>query len=248
MLDQGRNDQLESISSLSAADLAVWNGDGESYTGTKPVDGEVHLAVLLAEGLKPDSKVLEIGCGMLHAGIPIMGFLDPDGYCAIDPNEWLRETTLYHFGHQALYADRHPRFSSRYDFDGSEFGTRFDYVFSHSVLSHAGVSHFGEYLRNTKKVLAPGGKIVTSFFLAESGPGPISGEKRTPDGRDSGETEWVYPRRSYFTWSTVQREAWKAGLSVTLKPEYTELVQNASLLHHPAPGHCHDWLVLTASH
>lgn len=245
LLDEGRNNQSAEIRNFSPEVLAEWNGEGESFTGTQPEDGQAHFDVLLAEGLDQFSTVLEIGCGMLHAGIPLIEFLEPNGYCGIDPNEWLRETTLRHFGYQDLFAARGPRFSSRYDFDGSEFGVQFDYVFSHSVLSHASVSQFGEYLRNTKKVLAPGGKIVTSFFLAERGSGPVLGERRTPDGLDSGETEWVYPGRSYFTWTTVQREAQEAGLSVTLKPEYTQLVQNASLKTHPAPGHCHDWLVLT---
>jgi hypothetical protein len=39
----------------------------------------------------PNRHVLEIGCGCLVAGRPIMEFLSPDRYVGIEPNTWLIE-------------------------------------------------------------------------------------------------------------------------------------------------------------
>jgi cyclopropane fatty-acyl-phospholipid synthase-like methyltransferase len=204
--------------------------DVERYTGSYPANGRAHVEILQAEGMNRQSRVLEIGCGCLYAGLLLMDYLEPGLYCAIDPNAWLRDTTIHNGDFQWLIDDRCPRFTSRSDFDGSEFNERFDFVFSQSVLSHASATQLGEYFRNTKRVLADDGKILTSLFLADL---------------DSNDTEWVYPGRSYFTWATVQREAAEAGLSVCLKPEYTLTVQQNSLESGwGGEGHCHDWLLL----
>src|ERR1700690_4014615 len=55
------------------------------------VIGEGQLELLKISGCKPDSQVLEVGCGCLIAGLPIIGYLKPDHYVGIEPNVWLIE-------------------------------------------------------------------------------------------------------------------------------------------------------------
>jgi SAM-dependent methyltransferase len=100
---------------------------------------------------------LEIGCGRLHAGIPLMQYLDKGNYVGVDPNEWLRQTAIKNRHVRQVIEEKQPRFLSVDDFDASELGIKFDLVLSHSVLSHCAHWQLEIFLRNVGKVLAPGG-------------------------------------------------------------------------------------------
>src|SRR5213082_1830019 len=45
--------------------------------------GREQLAYLMDAGLKQDSQVLDIGCGVLRAGYWLIHYLDPGCYCGI---------------------------------------------------------------------------------------------------------------------------------------------------------------------
>ena len=51
--------------------------------------GKLQLDFMLHQGLKPDQKVLDIGCGALRAGIPLTNYLNASGYFGTDVNESL---------------------------------------------------------------------------------------------------------------------------------------------------------------
>jgi hypothetical protein len=48
--------------------------------------GRNQLSILLRNGLIFDSRVLDVGCGVLRAGYWLIHFLDPDCYFGIEPN------------------------------------------------------------------------------------------------------------------------------------------------------------------
>ena len=203
----------------------------EKYVGTVALSGQLQLELLKKEGLTSSSTVLEIGCGCLHLAVPLVDFLQPGHYIGIDPNEWLREPFLYH-----IPIDKHARFFSNADFDASALNIKFDYVFSHSILSHCANWQLEQFLQNTSKVLAPNGRIISSIRLAE---GNIYGCAGTRDKNDSGDTEWRYPSVSWFSVSTINAQAKKFNLAVTVMPEYTEFYIQSR------PEECHDWLVFS---
>src|SRR5271165_3310432 len=66
----------------------------KSYVGTTKVSGQLQFELLKREGCRPNSKVLDIGCGCLHAGIPLIQYLEKGNYVGVDPNEWLRLTAM----------------------------------------------------------------------------------------------------------------------------------------------------------
>ena len=71
------------------------NQQAISYVGNTHVEnGKMQLELLLLEGLQKNNFVLEIGCGALFAGIPIMSFLEENNYAGIEPNKWLIDATL----------------------------------------------------------------------------------------------------------------------------------------------------------
>lgn len=207
------------------------------YVGTTKVSGEVQLELLKKEGLVHESTVLEIGCGHLHAAVPIVKYLNSNNYIGIDPNKWLRKLAFKDAAVANLMKAKKATFLSVKDFDASKTKRSFDYIFSHSILSHAADWQLGLFLQNTKKVLAPGGRILSSIRLAE---GNNYGSPGSPNKDDSKDSEWVYPGVSWFTLATVQREASKVGLQVEVKPEFTKFYTQTK------PNEFHDWLVFWA--
>lgn len=167
-----------------------------------------------------------------------MRFLEPEHFVAIDPNDWLREPQLQKRAIRRLVDKKRARFLSRDDFDASELGVEFDYVLSHSILTHAGYSQLAQLLHNVAGVLAPGGKFVASIFLAE---GNSYGSDGSPDKDDSRDEHWVYPGVSWFKLSTVEEAAAAEGFTTVVKPEYTPVFTREN------PRERHDWLVLTAT-
>jgi SAM-dependent methyltransferase len=49
--------------------------------------GELQLKLLRDNGLQPEHKVLDIGCGCLRAGVKIIPYLEPDHYFGIDARQ-----------------------------------------------------------------------------------------------------------------------------------------------------------------
>jgi SAM-dependent methyltransferase len=210
--------------------------DPSTFVGTDEVSGQLQFELLQREGCRHDSRVLEIGCGNLHAGIPLIQFLEKGHYVGIDPNKWLRESTLKNRQVRQLVKEKQARFLIREDFDASKLGIKFDFVLSHSVLSHAAHWQLEQYLANAGKVLAPGGRILASIYLAEGNPYGSSG---TPGKEDSMDETWQYPGISWFKLATVREAAGRCGLTAVHKPEYTEFYVERR------PLECHDWLVFS---
>lgn len=216
--------------------------EAQAYTGTDEVSGGLQMEVLKREGCEPRSKVLEVGCGCLSAGMRLIDYLDAGNYAGIDPNPKLREAALRVPANRRLADSKRARFLSNFDFDATSLGVQFDYALSHSILSHAAHWQLPLYLRNVSKVMAPTGKIVASIRLAE---GNAFGSPGTPDKKDSMDEEWVYPTKedpagvSWFSWETVQKQADAHGLVARLVPEHTAFYIATR------PREIHDWVVFT---
>jgi len=213
-------------------------GDADLYVGTDVVSGQLQFELLKREGCRPSSKVLEVGCGNLNAGIHLIEFLEKDNYVGIDPNEWLRQVAMKDRDVRRLVQSKGARFLTATDFDASRFGIKFDLVLSHSILSHCAHWQLELYVNNVAKVLAPKGRIVASIRLAE---GNAYGSSGTPDRDDSRNETWQYPGVSWFKLSTVKETAARHGLMVSHIPEYTEFYTKTR------PNEFHDWLVFSAS-
>jgi hypothetical protein len=141
--------------------------------------GRDQLIALLAEGLRPESKVLEFGCGCLRIAWWLVRFLDSDGYCGIEPAS--RRVDL---GLQYLFTDeelriKRPRFDHNSVFDSSVFGTEFSFFLARSIWTHASklqmAATLDSFLRDSK---------ADATFLASYQPA------QSPDDDYQG-TKWV---------------------------------------------------------
>jgi Methyltransferase domain len=206
--------------------------EAQEYVGNPGEDyfivGLLQLELLRLNGCTPDSHVLEIGCGALVAGRPILHFLKPDRYVGIEPNSWLIDAAIEGLPDTPrLIAEKRPVFLTTMDFDASETGRTFDYVISHSILSHAAASQYPQFLKAVRKVLAPQGVVLASIRLADE------------NNPESNFDEWQYPGVSFFDWDTVHRLAVECGYEIEARPDYRDLFTRY------APLNFHDWIRLT---
>lgn len=183
--------------------------------------GALCLDFLKENGLEPHHKVLDLGCGNLSQGKPLIEYLNDRNYVGLEPNGWLVEAGLLEFPHLEA---KNPRFTWRTDFDPSGFET-FDYVIAHSVLSHVADWQLEQALLNIRKNVVEGGLWIASLRL---------------DQYDSGTRRWAYPDVSYFRLDTVKTIGYHAGWHVEQLPTYRERMMEV------APNDHHNWLRLTA--
>lgn len=224
----------ERDASIKLCKMDYRNEEAVNYVGTRPSGGKVQLELLLLEGLQEQDYVLEIGFGALMSAIPIMSFLEDGHYAGIDPNKWLMEASLQIPENLDVVSEKQPVFLYNSDFDGSSFERTFDYIFAHSIMSHAAYWQLPLFLENCAKVLREGGKVVFSLRLTEMN--EYGGEGADHETQAN---EWQYPGCSFFNKETVICEALKWFSKVEHKLEYTKLLTEDS------KGVCHDWFVIT---
>lgn len=210
------------------------NQEAVEYVGTRPTGGRVQLELLQREGLQQNHYLLEVGCGALMSAIPMMTFLEKEHYVGIDPNSWLRERTLLIPENRAAVEASQPLFLQRNDFDAESAGIEFDFIFAHSIMSHAAHWQLPLFLENTAKVLKEGGKVIFSLRLTEPNEYGNRGAEE-----ETNASEWQYPGCSFFDEETVVREASQWFRKVERKKEYTALITADNR------GAFHDWFVLT---
>lgn len=106
-------------------------------------------------GLRPEHRVLDIGCGTLRGGLPIIEYLESGHYCGIELR-WnvlsqgikeLRDTRL---------TDKNPRLIAMTDISDVALGTEFDFIWAFSVLIHM-----------TDEILADTLQVVSSHLADE---------------------------------------------------------------------------------
>jgi hypothetical protein len=130
--------------------------------------GRSQLIELLKHGLRQESKILDFGCGCLRIAYWLVGFLDADGYCGIEPARKRVELGLrYLFTPEALSCKR-PRFDYNADFDSSKFGTRFDFFLARSVWPHASKRQIEATLDSFVRHSHTGATFLTSYLPAVS--------------------------------------------------------------------------------
>lgn len=172
--------------------------------------GRMQLATLLDQGLGPDSRVLDVGCGCLRGGYWLIHFLDPNRYFGIEPNRKMLEAGLHHILEPGLAEEKGPRFDHNPEFDFSVFGETFDYFLARSVWTHAAKGHIRKMLDSFVETAADGGVFLTSYVRA----GLLK-------NRDYGGEDWVgrshesdLPGWTPHSFKWIRRECLKRGLAV----------------------------------
>lgn len=166
--------------------------------------------------------MLEIGCGNLSQGKPLIDMLAPGHYCGIDPAGWLVEAALAQF---PSLEHKTPHFVWNGDFDADSFAMTFDYVLAHSVLSHCAHWQLDQMLSATRRVVHDGTVFLCSYRRGEA---------------NSFAEQWAYPGVNFFRLETIQASGLHTGWRVEEMPTLQQRLRAV------APNDVHDWLRLTA--
>lgn len=140
--------------------------------------------MLFNEGLKEDTRFLEIGCGPLRMARFFIPFLLPDCYHGLEPEKEMVQIALEKeifkpFGYR-VFDHKRPKFDYNPDFNLSAFGdTMFDMVIAEQVFIHCGKRQFIQCLKSVRDRLKPSGRFITHMNIADySGSTPKSEETR----------------------------------------------------------------------
>jgi SAM-dependent methyltransferase len=121
------------------------------------------LAFLKEQGLCPAHSLLEIGCGPLTGGVPIIEFLEPGKYVGIDIRSSALDLAWGEVAAAGLSA-RNPRLVCSSSFGSRELADeKFDFVLSFSVLYHLSDEVLRGYFLAVANRLQPDGRCFAQI-------------------------------------------------------------------------------------
>ena len=146
--------------------------------------GEMQFSYLLTHGLRPDHRILDIGCGNLRAGWRLMQYLDSGNYYGVDISpdillaalKELRDQRLQHkYPHLVLVSDL------KFEFLPEQ---SFDVIHAHSVFTHTRVDAIDQCFASAARILKPDGFFDLTY---------LEGDKYSLNDED-----FCYPRETLF--------------------------------------------------
>lgn len=119
--------------------------------------------LLTSLGLREHHYLLDIGCGSLRAGRLFIPYLQPEHYCAIEPNSWLIDEGIKNECGTEQVVLKKPQFNNNSDFVSTGFRRKFDFILVHSIFTRAGKTHIRKCLSETTKVMKPKHHFCSNF-------------------------------------------------------------------------------------
>ena len=120
--------------------------------------GNLQFNFLKEQGLKPEDKMLDIGCGSFRGGRFFVDYLNTGNYYGVDKNE-----RLINEGFVEIDKNKKPTVKVSSDFEFFR-NVKFDYMLAFSVFTHLPSSEIKNCLISVKKSLKPKGELYATFF------------------------------------------------------------------------------------
>ncbi|WP_449061414.1 class I SAM-dependent methyltransferase [Planomonospora algeriensis] len=172
--------------------------------------GRMQFDYLVGHGLRPEHRMLEIGCGNLRAGRLFIDYLDTGGYYGLDISPDIlvaAQRTLIEYG----LRDKLPHLTPVRDLK-LEFlpDAHFDVVHAHSVFSHSPLHVIEECFAHVGRVMRPGGWFDFTF------------------DRTEGREHQVLREDFYYRTETLVNLAARYGLTAKFMDDWEELPHKQS--------------------
>lgn len=125
------------------------------------------LNLLQANGLKPQHRLLDIGCGPLQGGIAFIKYLEPNGYTGVDIEQDRIEAAKTQINRHRLL-DKNPRVLVSSSFGQRELGdATFDFFWASQILYYFDDNVMGQLLEMVSQRMRPGGKFLGDVFALD---------------------------------------------------------------------------------
>lgn len=125
--------------------------------------GRLQFLFLRSHGLRPEHRLLDIGCGALRAGVHLIPYLDSGCYTGVD-----KELDLLRLGVEreldpAVYRAKQPELLAlpHFNFDWLPFAP--DIAWANSLFTHLPMSDMRLCLTNLRFVIPPSGVFYATF-------------------------------------------------------------------------------------
>ena len=180
--------------------------------------GQLQFDYAVSHGLKPDMRMLEVGCGNLRAGRLFIEYLDAGHYYGLDisPDILLgAQDTIADYDlaaklpHLTLVKNLRLHFLP---------DAMFDFAHAHSVFSHSPIEVIDECLAHVGRILAPGGFFDFTF------------------DRTEGAEHHVLHEDFYYRTETLIALAAKHGLEATFMADWDATGHAQSKIRVTVPG------------
>lgn len=156
--------------------------------------GKIVFNLLLKYGLKPEHKLLDIGCGSLRVGKFIINYLNQSNYYGIDANNWLIVEALEN---ENINLNKYPILTCVRNFD-LDNNIKYNYILCNSVFIHACKKEIEKVFSQLNDILEDEGFFIFNY---------IEGKK------DNEAKEWTYPSHICYTKKYIEGLLKKYNLS-----------------------------------
>ena len=160
--------------------------------------GREQLGYLLAAGMRPSSKVVDLGCGILRGGYWLIHFLDPGNYYGIEPHKERLGIGIDGILEPEILEVKRPRFDTNPRFDTSVFGERFDFFLAYSVWTHASKLQIQTTLESFLRDSTDGGVFMTTYLPASWRHWDYRGDKWYGTSHESDVPGCIYHSRRWI--------------------------------------------------
>lgn len=127
--------------------------------------GDLQYSFLVENGLHPQHRLLDIGCGSLRAGVRLVDYLEPGNYFGTDLVEGLLDAGRFEvekagLAHKLPYVNLAQVNRLEVPFD-----TEFDFAVAQSLWSHLPLNHIKLCLANLRPKMKADGTFFATIFV-----------------------------------------------------------------------------------
>jgi SAM-dependent methyltransferase len=164
--------------------------------------GRLQVDFLVARGLTPSDRLIDVACGSLRGGVWFIRYLEPGHYFGVDKHiELIIYGVASELGIES-YGEKRPHFVVSDSFEFYKLAEKPSFGIAQSLFTHLCAVDINSCLTNLNRIAAPGCRFFATFFET---PVPVT----NPTTSHS---------HGYFGYTRLQMEEF--GLQAGWKPNY----------------------------